>query len=98
MGAFGNYPTPHKFQIDFTRNRPVEVIANFNTEGKYIPIYFKYVTDDQEQHIYKIDAIKYSREYNHHTSFCCVYTNFGRKYEILLHFYVNECIWCMPFC
>lgn len=96
MGAFGNYPAPKKFEVDYTKNHPVQVVANFNPEGKFIPIYFKYVDDDQSEYTYKIESIKYSREYKHHTSFCCVYINHGRKYEILLHFYVNECIWVLP--
>jgi len=96
MGAFGNYNPPTKYNIDFIKNRHIDVITSFKADGNFIPIYFKYVTDDQEQHIYKINSIKYTRELHRHILFCCLYTNEGKQYELLLSFYVEECLWTIP--
>jgi hypothetical protein len=96
MGAFGNYPAPKKFEIDYSKNRPIEVIASFNIEGKFIPLYFKYVAEDQTAYKYKIDAIKYTRDYDRSTLFCCLYTNNGKQYELLLSYWHNEHLWTIP--
>jgi hypothetical protein len=96
MGAFGNYHQPIKYQIDYTHNKPIEVIANFNTEGKYKPEYFRYIADNDEQFTYKIDSIKYFREYDNYDLFCCGYTNHGKQYEILLRFHTIHCLWTLP--
>lgn len=96
MGAFGNYSQPAKFEIDFTKNRPIDVIANFNPEGKFIPIYFKYEAEDQTIYKYKIDAIKYTKDNEQRTLFCCLYTNNRKQYELLLSFWINDHIWTIP--
>jgi hypothetical protein len=58
MGAFGNYRQPIIYQIDYSKNKPIEVIANFASSGKYKPEYFRYITEDQEAHTFKINSIK----------------------------------------
>jgi hypothetical protein len=93
MGAFGNYPIPHKYEVDFTQNQPVAVNVTFNTIGKYKPESFVYITPDQERHIYKIQTIRWQRPYDHYDAFCCVYTNYGKQYEILLKFHIKQCVW-----
>jgi hypothetical protein len=93
MGAFGNYPYNPKPETDFSKLRTVSVIANFNTEGKFIPIYFRYVNPDESEQTIKIDAIKFTREKADRILFCCLFTNYGRQQEVILTFYIKECIW-----
>lgn len=93
MGAFGNYPHIEKPKIDFSQLNTVSVIANFNPEGKIKPEYFKFVNADQSEKTIKIDSIKYTKEYDNRISFCCIYTIYGKQREVMLTFYVAECIW-----
>jgi hypothetical protein len=93
MGAFGNYPYNPKPETDFSKLRTVSVIANFNTEGKFIPIYFRLVNPDQSEDTIKIDAIRFIREKSDSILFCCLYTSYGRQQEVLLRFYIKECRW-----
>lgn len=93
MGAFANYRPPYKYQIDYTQNKPVDVNVTFNTEGKYKPESFVFITPDQERHIYKIQSILWQRSYDFYDTFCCVYTNYGKQHEILLRFHIQQCLW-----
>lgn len=95
MGAFGNYHHNPKLETDFSQLRTVSVIANFNTNGKIRPEYFRLVNPDQSEETFKIDFIKYTRDYDNPSRilFCCLYKNYGRQFEVGLMFYVMECIW-----
>lgn len=93
MGAFGNYHYNPKPEIDFSQLRTVLVVANFNTEGKFKPEYFRVVNSDQSESTFKIDVIKYIREYHNRILFCCLYSNYGRQHEVSLVFYVSERVW-----
>jgi hypothetical protein len=96
MSAFGKYPSPVLHEINYDLCQPIEVIASFNPEGKFIPFYFKYVAADQTVYKYKIEAIKYTRDYDQSTLFCCLYTNNGKQYELLLSYWSKDCIWTIP--
>lgn len=93
MGAFGNYHHNPKPVTDFTKLRTVPVIANFNTEGKIRPEYFRVVNPDQSEKTYKIDAVKVSKVNGNVISFICLFTNYGKQREVLLKFYVEESKW-----
>lgn len=93
MGAFGNYSYNPKPETDFSKLKTVSVIANFNTEGKFIPVYFKYINPDKSEQTIKIDTVKFTRDKGDYISFCCLFTNHSRQQEVVLTFYVMECIW-----
>ena len=93
MGAFGNYSYSPKPVTDFTKLKTVSVIANFNTEGKFIPVYFRTIHPDQSEKTIKIDAVKFTRDKGNCISFYCLFNNHGRQQEVILTFYVMECIW-----
>jgi hypothetical protein len=93
MGAFGNYPQPQKFQLDLSDKHPVSVVTSFTTDGRFIPLYFKYEAEDQQSYTYKINNIKYFREYEHHFLFSCLYNNGRNQYEVLLSFWTEQCVW-----
>jgi thiamine pyrophosphokinase len=82
-----------KPETDFSQLRTVSVVANFNTIGKFKPEYFRVVNSDQSEATFKIDAIKYTREYDNRILFCCLYSNHGKQLEVGLMFYINECVW-----
>jgi hypothetical protein len=96
MGAFGNYYTVPKYQIDYYQNKPIEVVANFAPTKKYKPEYFLYITEDQVRHTFKIEYIKWMREYKDYDAFCCLYSNYGRQHEIILRYHKSLCIWTIP--
>lgn len=93
--AFGNYPYNPKPVIDFDKLNAVPVVATFNTDGKIRPDYFGYTNPDEFMEKFKVEAIKYTREYDNpcRILFCCVYSNYGRQLEVNLVFYVMECMW-----
>lgn len=93
MGAFGNYYYNPKLEIDFSQLKTVSVITNFNAEGRFKPEYFRVINPDQSETTFKIDTVKFTREYDNRILFCCVYTNNRRQCEIILIFYVLECCW-----
>ena len=93
--AFGNYPHNPKPEIDFSQLRTVPVIATFNTEGKIRPDYFSCTNPDQSIEKFKIETIKYTREYDNPNRilFCCIYKNYSKRHEVNLVFYVMERKW-----
>ena len=93
MGAFGNYPYNPKPVIDFDKLNTVSVIVNFNVGGKIKPEYFRYINSDESEQTIKIDTVKFTRDKGERISFCCMFTNHGRQQEVILTFYVIECIW-----
>lgn len=95
MCPFGNHNTNHKPATYFTKLRTVPVIATFNVEGKIRPDYFVYTNPDESIEKFKIESIKYTREYNNPSRilFCCNYKNYGKLYVVNLVFYVNERRW-----
>ena len=93
MGAFGNYPHHQKQVIDFDKLHVVPVVATFSSDGKIRPDYFGYVDQEGMQHRFKIDTIKSFKDKGDTISYCCVYINHGRQFEVILTFYVMECQW-----
>ena len=95
MGAFGNYAKQLKYSIDFDHEKAVDVTALFYADGKYRPKYFRYSSDTCERYSYKIDFIKYVRNFTYYDLFCCTYINYGINQEILLKYYHAYSIWTM---
>jgi hypothetical protein len=93
MGAFGNYSYNPKPKTDFSQLRTIPVIATFNAEGKIRPDYFRITNTDQSVDTYKIDTVKYTKDYDNRIVFYCLFTNGKRQQEVNLVFYVMECIW-----
>ncbi|MDF2511101.1 MAG: hypothetical protein K0S04_967 [Herbinix sp.] len=96
MGAFGNYARQLKYSIDFNQERPIEVTVLFYPDGKYRPNYFRYISDTSERYTYKIDLVKYVRNFAHYDLFCCTYTNYGLRHEVILKYYHAHSIWTTP--
>lgn len=95
MGAFGNYPYNPKLETDFSQLKTISVIANFNTEGNFKPEYFHVVNSDQSETTYKIETVKFTREYDnpYRILFCCMFNNNCWQQEINLVYYVMKCRW-----
>jgi hypothetical protein len=95
MGAFGNYSYNPKQEVDFSLLKTIPVVTTFNKEGKIRPDYFRLVNPDQSEETIKINAIKYTKEYNKpiRILFRCICNIYGRQFEVNLVFYVNECKW-----
>jgi hypothetical protein len=89
-GSFTYKHNPNTFG-----NQPVAVIANFNTVGRFIPIYFRYVANDSSESTYKIDYIKYTKDKHDCFLFCCVVTNREIRHQLILTFYFKDCIWML---
>jgi hypothetical protein len=93
MGAFGNYSYNPKPKIDFSKLNTVSVIVNFNAERKFVPIYFRYIYPDESEQTIKIDTIKFTKDKGDSISFRCLFTNHEMRQEVILTFYVAECVW-----
>jgi hypothetical protein len=91
--AFGNYSYNPKPKIDFSKLKAVDVNVVFNTLGEMKPLSFRYVLPDESIDIYKKEIIKFTRDKGDRISFYCMITNHGRQQEVILTFYVMECIW-----
>jgi hypothetical protein len=92
---FLNHYTPPKYYIDFTKNQAVSVIVNFAADGRFMPVYIRYISSDQSEITYKIDSVKWFRDYSNRIVFCCFITNYGKQVEVLLSFHLMECTWTM---
>jgi hypothetical protein len=95
MGAFGYHTHNPKPVIDFSQMKTVSVIATFNAEGKIRPDYFNYINPDGSMDKFKIESIKYTRDYSYPSRilFCCVYKSYNKHHEVNLIFYVMEHMW-----
>lgn len=88
-----NYSFDYKHNNRFTSNQPVAVVANFAMDGRFLPIYFRFIASDSSEKSYKIDGIKYSRDKQESILFCCLIANEGIQYQVILTFYYEECLW-----
>jgi hypothetical protein len=93
MGAFGNYNCDTKTAIDFSNMNTVTVMTNFNTIGKFVPVLFRIINPDTSEETVKVDSIKYTKELSNRISFCCLCSNGNRQHEVILTFYIMECVW-----
>lgn len=94
--AFGYpYQEDPKPTIDSNKHQPVTVIANFNPEGKIIPVYVS--LEDLYGNVCKckIDGVKYTKDGKGHTTYCCTYNNGRRQCQINLIFFHDEHVWVM---
>jgi hypothetical protein len=87
------YTYTYQHNDKLTENQPVAVIANFAADGRLIPVYFRYDSEDFLKYTYKIDGIKFTRDKKDCILFCCLFTNGGIQHEVILTFYYNDCIW-----
>jgi hypothetical protein len=90
-----NYSLTYKHNPNNYLNHPVAVIANFSNDGRFIPVYFRFVADDSLEFTYKINAIKSIKDKHDSISFCCAYTNEGHQYQVILTFQISECLWIL---
>jgi len=95
MSAFGNYNYNPKTKIDFTQLNIVTVITNFAKDSKFVPVLFRNVNPDASEETVRIDKVKYIKELDNRIVFCCLVNNGKRQQEIMLTFYVMECVWVL---
>ncbi len=74
---------------------PVSVIANFASDGRFKPIYFKYYDAECGYQTFKIDAVHYTRNKTDSILFCCSITLNNMKQEINLVYKLSECTWTL---
>lgn len=89
-----NYSFSYKHFPFNAGNQPVSVIVTFATDGRFKPIYFKYITED-DTITFKIDGIHYTRDKHDCILFCCFITHNDVRHEVNLIFKTNECIWML---
>lgn len=85
------YSYQHKNQI--FGDQPVAVAVNFSKDGRFMPIFFRYISEDGMEYTYKIDGIRYIKDKNECVIYCCLFTNESIQHEVFLTFYYNDCIW-----
>ncbi len=79
----------------FSGNHPVTVVANFAVDGRFIPIYFRYVSEDSSEYTYKIHGIRYIKDKHDGFTFCCLFINNSMEQQVILSFITNECQWIL---
>jgi hypothetical protein len=79
--------------IDYTKSRPVDVMAVFNTVGEFKPLKFRVKVEDESYQTYIIESIKYTKELKGRTLLCCVYVRDGVKQDVVLGFYYEDHRW-----
>lgn len=89
-----NYSFSYKHPAFQAGNQPVSVIANFAVDGRFIPIYFKYMGVDDSM-TFKIDGIHYTKDKHDSIIFCCFVTYNNIRQQVNLIFKYNECIWLL---
>lgn len=76
-------------------NYPVDVIVNFAVDGRFKPIYFKYMDEFEGAMTFKIDGVHYIRDKHDSILFCCFITNNSAKLEVNLIYRMMECKWSL---
>lgn len=85
--------TDRKPTIHHPQGHPVEVIATFNPEGEFIPLYFRLEDDMQERFTYKIDAIQSIKDKHGIKVFNCIYITHSFRNFVILVFDITQCRW-----
>lgn len=93
--AFGHPHKEDKLNIDYSRCTAVNVIAVTNQERKIKPLYFTAPGPYGELCKVKVEAIKYTKQCNGYTSFCCTYQVGSRQRECVLTYYVMDHLWVL---
>ena len=91
MSAFGKFPPPRKFS-NIPSGFPVCTVVSFNPEGKFIPLSFGIVINE-ERFRFEIKAIHRIMENGNIVSFECSYEDSGQRRTVLLRFCIRECCW-----
>lgn len=73
---------------------PVSVIVNFASDGRFIPIYFKYI-GEEEAMTFKIDGIQSTRDKHDCIIFFCYIIQNDIRQQISLIFKFKECRWIL---
>ena len=90
-----NHTISKSISIDYTKYKPISVIANYAMDGRIKPEYIRLVAANEEEFTYKINTIKNFRENKSTITFLCTYTNHDRQIEILLIFFKTDHIWAI---
>lgn len=85
-------------KIDFTRYRYVSVIASYNTFGKCIPLYFRYMYSDGTYSDIAIDRVVYTTANSYHTAYTCDITVHDCRERILLTYHKDYNKWSVVYC
>ena len=90
-----NYSLAYKHNTNASIQQPVAVITNFSVDGRFVPIYFRYISDDSSESTIKIDGIKYTKDKHDGVSFCCVISNGSLQQLVMLSFNFLKCLWVL---
>lgn len=87
--------TPHIINIDYDKCIPVSVIINFSKDGKMLPLYIRWINNDESEETLKVDSVKYTKDIDGGITYCCYVIRNGWRKEVNLTFYVKECLWVL---
>ncbi|HAU85140.1 MAG TPA: hypothetical protein DCW90_06455 [Lachnospiraceae bacterium] len=93
MPAFSYYSkTPSV--VDISGYTPVSVVANFNTEGKFIPVYVQ-IEEDYEKITIKIEQVKRAEDKMGVVQFDCTYKDGDYLKNITLYYIISKSTWAI---
>ncbi|MDF2543323.1 MAG: hypothetical protein K0S47_3041 [Herbinix sp.] len=90
-----NYSIKRNRYSNFTGNHPVAVIVNFAVDGRFQPVYIRYVSDDSSENTFKVVGIEYTKDKFDCKTFCCLINVENTQYQVMLTFYFCKCLWVL---
>lgn len=94
MGFFKEQPQT-KIYIYYSRCTPISVIVTFATDGRLKPLYFMVKDDYNHECKVEVTGIKYTKDGNGCTSFCCAYQVGSRQRECVMTYYLQDHVWVL---
>lgn len=94
MPAFSYYNSKDNKAADLNGYIPVSVVANFNTTGKFVPVYMQ-VDIEGERITYKIDSIRKTDNKFGAVVFYCLIIDGDNRKEVTLYYLVSRSIWAI---
>jgi len=88
-----NYSFKKTHNIDCCIDHPVAVVANYASDGRFIPAYIRFVCEDGSEQTIKVTAIKYIKDKLDRTVFCCAVVCSDQRMEVMLTYYIDNHIW-----
>lgn len=92
MPSFDYYNKKNIERIDLEEYSPISVVANFNANGKCIPVYIQ-VEENQERITFKVEKIHRTIEKFGVIQFDCSIRWHERMREISVYYLVSRSLW-----
>ena len=73
--------------------KPISVMMSHAADGRFIPLMFQVISEDESRQQFRIDAVKQIKEKHDRVIFYCLITNYSRQQEVALTYYIQDPKW-----